>query len=249
MAKFATVGAERDTAVLNEPGRGETLEVLLWRLWPALSKFGAARLSRQLNRQNEIPVGVTNQVDDRHVLSDLLLLGDEVDTKSVVAQSLFDQRKAELVGGRASVGSQTDAEGIEILRISCVDQGTPGVFGSHLRDASPVDDAPLIAFKCLVAGLVAESALLGVGRAATRSMALLTASVTCASKWALNAFVRAISFIVADLSAVVTLSRETASLGLVRTVTSDVIGLSAAVGWSVNEQKRLRACRGDICVR
>jgi hypothetical protein len=229
VAKLTTVDAQRNTTVLNEASGGETFEVLLSVLRPALSQLRATRLLGELNREDELPFWIADQVDNCHVDRNLLLLGDQEDWKSIFSESGLHIGEAEVIDGRASVCPEAGAETIEILLLCSVNQLCPSLFSLELWDTSPVDHAALLALKCLVALIVAELALNRVGRAVASRMALDTAGVTGAGKFALDTGISAVSFVVANLSAVEALAGEAAASGLVWASMSEVPSLVAAV--------------------
>jgi hypothetical protein len=228
VAELTAVVAERDTAVLHETSRRETLEVLFRALRPALSELGAARLRRQLNGQDKMALRVADQVDNGHVWRNVLLLGDQIHAEAIVSQSLLDGGQAEDVGGSTRVGTQTDAEDVEVLLVRSVDEGLPSVFGGQLGNTSPVDDTATLAVESDVSLLVAQLALLGVGGALASRVALDTTRVAGAAEGTLDALVGAVRLVVADLSAVEALAGEAAALRLVGTFAGEVAGLVAA---------------------
>lgn len=233
MAELATVAAQGHATVLDEASRSQALEVLLGALWPTLGHLRATRLRRELDRENVLLFGVTNEINDSHVGSDFLLLGDQVNGEIVSAQSLLNLGQLEVVGESTGVGTKADAEGVEILGRRSVDERGPGVFSGHLRNAGPVHDTAPSALKSAVARLVAQAALLGVGGALTRRVTLDTAGVAGAGERTLDALVGAVGFVVTNLAAVEAFSSEAAALGLVGTIAREVTGLVAAVCWSV----------------
>jgi hypothetical protein len=78
--------------------------------------------------------------------------------------------------------------------------------------------------------LIAELALLGVGRTATSRVALDTAGIASTGEGTLDALIGAISLVVTDLTAVEALASQTTAPGLVGTLASKVASLVAAVG-------------------
>lgn len=68
-----------------------------------MSHLGTTRLGHKLDGEDELAVGVANEVYNGHVLRDLLLLGDEVDGQLVLAQSLFHGHEAKAVDKGTSV--------------------------------------------------------------------------------------------------------------------------------------------------
>jgi hypothetical protein len=85
VSRFTTVAADGNTRVMNKAGIEEALEVLLGALGPALRHLGTTRLAGQLNGEDIFALGVTDQVDNGHVGSNLLLLSDEEDAQVVRA--------------------------------------------------------------------------------------------------------------------------------------------------------------------
>jgi hypothetical protein len=112
-----------------------------------------------------VPLCVTDEIDNRHVRGNVLLLGDQENTKAILSQSRFDGGQAEDIGGSTCIGTQTDAEGVEVLLLSSVDQGLPGVLGSELRNSGPVDDTAALATERDVSLFATQLALLRVGGA------------------------------------------------------------------------------------
>jgi hypothetical protein len=189
----------------------------------------ATRLGRQLDRKNVLALSVADEVDNGHVGGDILLLGDEVHTKIIFAQSSLDSGEIEVILESTSVGTKTDAERIEVLGLSRVDEGGPGTSSVHLRHTSPVDHAALIAVEGLVAFLIAKLALHGVRRASAGRMTLYTAGVAGSVEGTLDTLIGAVRLVVTDLAAVEALSSETAALGLVGAFTGEVTSLVAAL--------------------
>jgi hypothetical protein len=105
VSKLAAVAAQRQTTVLDEAGRSKTLEVLLWVLGPALRHLGTTRLRGKLDRENILALGVADEVDDGHVGFNILLLGDQIDTQSILAQSRLDTSQSELLRRSTSIGT------------------------------------------------------------------------------------------------------------------------------------------------
>lgn len=175
-----------------------------------MSHLGATRLRRELDGQNKLAVWVADKVDDSHVRGDLLLLGDKKDCEVILAESLLDGGKIELIHGSASVSPQADAEGVEVLLFGSIDQSNPGSRGIHLRHTGPVDNA---------ARLAVDSA-----------MALLIAEFAGTIESTLYPLVGTICLVVTDLTAVEALASKTATaLGLIRAVAGEVTGLLAAI--------------------
>lgn len=87
VSELTAVAAERDTAILDETGGCETLEVLGAVVGPSLSHLRPAGLVRELNGENELTFRVADHVDDGHVDGNLLLEGDEKDGKTILAKS------------------------------------------------------------------------------------------------------------------------------------------------------------------
>jgi hypothetical protein len=228
MALLATVAADRNTAILDKAGRGETLEVLLRALRPALGELRTTGLSRQLDRENILAVGIANKIDDGKALIDLLPLCNQIHTEALFAQALFDSGQAELVSNSASVGTQADAEGIEVFLLGGIDKSSPGSLSLHLRYTSPIDDALLLAVHGNMALLVAQLALLRIGRAVASGMTLNTAAVADAREGVLDTRVGTVGLVVAYLTTVVAFASEAAALGLVRTLAGEVASLVAA---------------------
>jgi hypothetical protein len=77
--------------------------------------------------------------------------------------------------------------------------------------------------------LVAQLALLRIGRAVASCMAFDTTSVASAVERTLDALVGTVRLVVADLAAVEALASQAATLGLLRAFASEVAGLVAAV--------------------
>jgi hypothetical protein len=50
-------------------------------------------------------LGVADEVDDGHVGFNLLLLSDQIDTQSILAQSRFDTSQGELLRRSTSIGT------------------------------------------------------------------------------------------------------------------------------------------------
>jgi hypothetical protein len=226
VAKLSAVTAHGNTTVLDEASGSKTLQVLLGGLGPAFSQLGTTGLCRVLEGENPLAFRVADRVDDGHVRSNGLLLSHQVDGRVVLTESLLDGGQVELGGDGTGVCSETETESIEIFGVRCIDESLPGLFGSELRNAIPVDHATLIAVEGLVAGLVAQLAL--HGRAITGGMAIDTARVAGTSKGTLDPGVSAVSFVVADLAAVVAFASQAATGGLLRTVPSEVTGLAAS---------------------
>lgn len=202
MAKLSTVAAERDTAILNKAGRGKTLHVLLRILRPALSHLRTARLVRQLNSEHVIALWISNQVDNGHVHSNLLLLGNQEDGKSIGAQSGFDIGQTERIKYRPSVGLEACSESIDVLLASRMDECRPSLFSLELRDASPINNTALLTVDCLVTFLVAELAFERVCRAVSSGVAFDATRIASSGKLTLNARVRAVSLVVANFTTV-----------------------------------------------
>ena len=208
VSELTTVAAERNTAVLDVAARSKALDVLGWVLGPTLSHLRTTRLGGELDGEDVFAVRVADEVNDGHVGGDLLLLGDEKDAETVLTESLLDGRKAELIHGGTSVGTEADTEGVEVLLLGGVDEGSPSSLRLHLGDASPVDGATRLALDSAVALLVTELA--------------------GAVEGTLNALVGAIGLVVTDLTAVEALAGETAAaLGFVRAVAGEMAGLLA----------------------
>jgi hypothetical protein len=226
VTKIAAVTAQGNTTILNEASGSKALQVLLRGLRPAFSQPGTTGLCRVLEGENPLALRVADRVDDSHVGSNGLLLSHQVDGGVVLTESLFDGGQVELSGDGTGVCSKTETESIEVFGVRCIDESLPGLLGSELRNAIPVDHATLIAVKGPVTGLVAQLAL--HGRAITSGMAIDTARVAGTSKGTLDSGVSAISFVVADLTAVVAFASQAATGGLFRTVPSEVAGLTAS---------------------
>jgi hypothetical protein len=229
VAKLAAVATHGNAAILDKASRTQTLEVLLWALRPAWCKLRTTRLSGQLDRQNEVSLGIANKVDNSHVGGNVLLLGDEIDRQAILAQSSLHIGQAELVIDSTRVGSQADAKSVQILFIGGIDQGLPRILSRHLRNASPVDDTTATTIECNVTLLVAQLALLRVGRAGASGVALNTTGVASTVERTLDALVSTVRLVVADLSAVEALASQAATLGLVGAFACEVAGLVAAV--------------------
>jgi hypothetical protein len=215
VTELTAVAAERNTTILDVAGRSESLDVLGRALRPTLSHLDTTGLGRELDGQDVLAVRVANQVDDGHVGGDLLLLGNEEDTETILAESLFDGGKTELFPGSAGVGTEANTESVEVLLLGGIDESSPGGLRVHLRDASPVDHATSLAVDSAVALLVAELA--------------------GAIEGTLEAHVGAINLVVTDLIAVEALAGDTAAApGLVGAVTGEVAGLLADTAGTVS---------------
>jgi hypothetical protein len=229
VTKLTAVAAERHTTVLDIATGSKALEVLGRALGPALCHLGTTRLFGKLNGEDVLATGIADEVNDSHVGSNFLLLGDEINTKTVLTESLFDGGKVEIFHDSAGVSLEGDTESVEVLVLGGIDEGSPGGTSLHLRNTGPVDDTTRLALESFVAFLVAEPALHRVGRAVTSSMAVDATRVTSTSELALNSLVGTVRLVVADLTAVVALSSHAAALGLVWAIASEVTGLSATI--------------------
>jgi hypothetical protein len=229
VSEFTAVAAERYTTVFDKAGRSETPKVLLWALGPALGHLGATRLCRQLEGEDELALGVANEVNDGHVGSNLLLLGNQVNTKVVLAESSLDCGEVELVVERTSVGAETDAEGIQIFGPRGVDESGPCITSIHLGNAGPVDQTALITVQSLVPLLVAKLAFHGVGRAASSRMTLNSTCIAGTRERALNTLIRAVCLIVSNLATVVAFASKAAALRFIGALAGKVASLAAAV--------------------
>jgi len=115
MAKFTAVPTERDTAVLHEASRSEAANILLWGLGPTLSHLCATRLGRKLDGKDEFTIRIANEVDNGHVCSDLLGLGNEMNTQAIIAKRLLDVWQTKLIYRGASIGPQTGPKRIKVF--------------------------------------------------------------------------------------------------------------------------------------
>ncbi|PSN71979.1 hypothetical protein BS50DRAFT_240589 [Corynespora cassiicola Philippines] len=228
MTKLVTVGAHGYTTVLHETSRGKTLGVLLRVLRPSGSLLSTARLLRILERENELAVGVTKQVDNRHVWGNLLLEGDQVDRQLVLAHGIGNLLQIEDVSERTSIGLERRAKSIQVLVICGLDEAIPCMFGIQLGDSGPVHRAALLAVNSLVPLLLAELAGCWLSGTVSGSMSLDTTSIAGTRKWALDLGVGAIGFVVTDFTAVVAFASQATSR-LIGTLAGKVTLLTAAV--------------------
>lgn len=227
VAKFSTVGANGDTTIMDKATGRQTLEVLLGRFGPAFGHLDTTRLGRGLDGQNELALGVSDKIDNGHVDSNLLLLGDEEDWEVVVAESSLNSLDVELILKGTGVRFESRTEQVEILNLGSIDELVPSLLGTQFGNASPVDDTTRLTLKSLVAWLVAQLASLRVGRAAAHGVALLSTGVASTTERTLDLGVGAIGLVVTNLTAVEALSSHTTALRLVRAFSSEVSGLVA----------------------
>lgn len=226
--RTSTVGADGNTSILDETTRSETLEVLFWSRGPTLTHLSTTRLRRKLDGQDVLALGVADEIDRSHVDSKHLLLSNEIDWQLVGTEGFLDPLDIELLVESTGIRLESDAEEIDILLLSSINDLDPSLLGAHLRNTSPIDDAARFALESLVSWLVAQLAELGVGRAVTHGMSPLAAGVANTGEGTVNLRVGTVGLVVSNLSAVEALSGQTATLRLVRALTSQVSCLLAA---------------------
>jgi hypothetical protein len=183
---------------------------------------------RELDAQDELALGIADEVDRSHVDGELLLLGDEVDRQLVGTKSSLDSLDTEFLVESTGIRLESDTEEVDVLLLSSIDDLSPGVLSAHLGNTSPVNDAARLALESLVSWLIAKLAELRVGGAVSHGVTLFTAGVTGASEGAVNLGVGAVGLVVPDLSTVEALSGQATALRLVRAFASEVSGLLAA---------------------
>lgn len=106
MAKLTTVATERNSFVFDVASRLETLYVLFGARRPALCHLCAARFGRQLDGEDKLAISIANQVDNGHVLRELLnFFGNEEDAQIILTESFLDFGKIENLNGGASIGA------------------------------------------------------------------------------------------------------------------------------------------------
>lgn len=194
VAEFATVRAHSNAAMLNEASRLKAHHVVGSILRPAFCHLRTTRFSGLLESQNVLAVRFATEVDNGHVLGNILLQRDEIDGEVLITEYVLNlDDLASSVEG-TTIGADADTKGIEVFRLGGSDELLIGLLCAQLRYAQVVDKMTVCAVHSLVASLTASLAL--DIRTLGCLVALDIAYFAAAGEGSLDLFVVAVSLVV-----------------------------------------------------